>query len=77
MEGGATPGAIDATSLFTGETGKWRTVNIILKCYAGAKIDMSKVTAPVVVDASGPLVFTLSEARLLSDPNNSVCPGAK
>ncbi|WP_163827629.1 putative glycoside hydrolase, partial [Proteus vulgaris] len=24
---------IDATSLFTGETGKWRTVKILLKCY--------------------------------------------
>jgi hypothetical protein len=30
-----------------------------------------------VVDASGPLVFTLAEARILSDPNNSICPGAK
>lgn len=77
MEGGASTGAIDATSLFTGETGKWRTVNIILKCYAAANVDMSKVSAPIVVDASGPLVFTLSEARLLSDPNNSICPGSK
>jgi beta-glucosidase len=75
MEGGSNTGAIDATSLFTGKTGAWRTVNIILKCYRDAGIDMSKVTAPVVVDASGPLVFTLAEARILSDPNNSVCPG--
>ncbi|MES2442817.1 MAG: glycoside hydrolase family 3 N-terminal domain-containing protein [Pseudomonadota bacterium] len=77
MEGGDNKGTIDATSLFTGATGQWRTVNIILKCYASAKIDMGKVTSPVVVDASGPLVFTLAEARILSDPNNSVCPGAK
>lgn len=74
MEGTEGNGAIDATSLFTGQTGQWRTVNIILKCYAAAHIDMSKITAPVVVDASGPLVFTLAEARILSDPNNSVCP---
>jgi beta-glucosidase len=75
MEGGSNTGAIDATSLFTGKTGEWRTVNIILKCYRDAGVDMSKVTAPFVVDASGPLVFTLAEARILSDPNNSVCPG--
>lgn len=74
MEGAEGNGAIDATSLFTGPTGEWRTVNIILKCYAGAHVDMSKITAPVVVDASGSLVFTLAEARILSDPNNSVCP---
>ena len=77
MEGGANTGAIDATSLFQGKTGEWRTVNIILKCYAGAGVDMSKVTAPVVIDAAGPLAFTLAEARIVSDPNNSVCPGAK
>jgi len=75
MEGGDDTGAIDATSLFTGTTGQWRTVNVLLKCYADAHIDMTKVTAPVVIDASGPLVFTLGEARLVSDPLNSVCPG--
>jgi beta-glucosidase len=74
MEGAEGNGAIDATGLFTGATGQWRTVNIILKCYAGAHVDMAKITAPVVIDASGPLVFTLAEARILSDPNNSVCP---
>jgi beta-glucosidase len=75
MEGGDDTGSIDATGLFTGQTGAWRTVNVSLKCYADAHIDMSKVTAPLVVDASGPLVFTLAEARIVSDPANSVCPG--
>lgn len=77
MAGAEGNGAIDATSLFTGKTGEWRTVNIILKCYAAAHVDMTRITSPVVVDASGPLVFTLAEARILSDPNNSICPGAK
>jgi beta-glucosidase len=38
---------------------------------------MSAVSAPVVVTASDPLVFSLSDARIVSDPANSICPGAK
>ncbi|MBB4101046.1 glycoside hydrolase family 3 protein [Sphingomonas kyeonggiensis] len=68
---------LDATSLFTGETGKWRTVKILLKCYQRNGTDMSAVSAPVVVTASDPLVFSLSDARIVSDPANSICPGAK
>jgi beta-glucosidase len=64
MEGGENKGSIDATSLFTGETGKWRTVKIILKCYAQNGVDMSKVTAPFVVQATGPLVFSLADVRM-------------
>ncbi|MBO9712988.1 MAG: glycoside hydrolase family 3 C-terminal domain-containing protein [Sphingomonas sp.] len=77
MEGGANKGAIDATSLFTGQTGEWRSVNIFLKCYVQNGVDLTRVSAPFVIEASGPLVFTLAEARLVSDPNNSVCPGGK
>jgi len=68
---------LDATALFTGETGKWRTVKILLKCYQQNGTDMSAVSAPVVVTASDPLVFSLSDARIVSDPANSICPGAK
>ncbi len=75
MEGGGTPGGIDATSLFTGETGKWRTVKILLKCYQRSGLDMSKVTAPFAVQASGPLMFSVADVRIVSDPNNSICPG--
>jgi beta-glucosidase len=77
MEGGTNTGSVDATSLFTGPTGQWKTVNIILKCYVSAGVDLSKISAPFVVQASGPLTFTLAEARLVSDPNNSICPGTK
>jgi beta-glucosidase len=68
---------LDATSLFTGETGKWRTVKILLKCYQDKGADMSAVAAPLVVSASGPLAFSLSDARIVSDPANSICPGSK
>jgi beta-glucosidase len=75
MEGGANTGAIDATSLFTGQTGTWRNVKVFLKCYQSSGVDLTKVVAPFVVQASGPLVFSVADVRIVSDPNNSVCPG--
>ncbi|RYD96971.1 MAG: 1,4-beta-D-glucan glucohydrolase, partial [Sphingomonadales bacterium] len=77
MEGGANKGAIDATSLFTGQTDSWRTAKILLKCYVQNGVDLSKVTAPFVVRASGPLSFAVADIRIISDPNNSICPGQK
>ncbi|MEZ0243905.1 MAG: glycoside hydrolase family 3 N-terminal domain-containing protein [Sphingomonas sp.] len=74
MEGGTNTGAINATSLFTGQTGTWRTVKVFLKCYQAAGVDMNTVTAPFVVQASGPLSFTVADVRIVSDPNASVCP---
>ncbi|RYY23344.1 MAG: glycoside hydrolase family 3 protein [Sphingomonadales bacterium] len=77
MEGGNNTGAIDATSLFTGQTGTWRTAKIFLKCYVQNGVDLSKVTAPFVVTATGPLSFAVADIRIVSDPNNSTCPGTK
>lgn len=76
---GANPGTggIDASNLFRGPTGQWKTVNILLKCYQAAGVDMSAVAAPFVVEASGPLAFSLAEAQLVSDPLNSVCPAGQ
>ncbi|WP_333573780.1 glycoside hydrolase family 3 protein [Sphingomonas sp.] len=74
MEGGKNTGTIDATSLFTGKSG-WQTVNILLKCYQKNGVDVTKVTAPVVLQANGPFTLSLAEARIVSDPANSVCPG--
>lgn len=75
MEGGANTGAIDATSLFTGQTGTWRTANILLKCYQKNGVDLSKVVAPFVVQASGPLSVAIADVRIVSDPNTATCPG--
>ncbi|WP_413777342.1 glycoside hydrolase family 3 N-terminal domain-containing protein [Sphingomonas sp. S2-65] len=77
MEGGANTGAIDATSLFTGQTGSWRTANIALKCYAANGVDLTKVAAPFVIQASGPLTVSLADVRIVSDPATATCPGAK
>ncbi|MHA6718074.1 glycoside hydrolase family 3 protein [Sphingomonas sp. RS6] len=74
MDGGTPGGGIDATSLFTGKSG-WQTVNVLLKCYQSHGVDMTKVTAPVVIEATGPFAVSIADARIVSDPNNSVCPG--
>ncbi|WP_184088299.1 glycoside hydrolase family 3 protein [Sphingomonas xinjiangensis] len=77
MEGGTNTGAIDATSLFTGQTGTWRTANIALKCYQTNGVDLTKVTAPFVVQASGPLTVSIADIRIVSAPATAMCPGAK
>ncbi|MBO9621819.1 MAG: glycoside hydrolase family 3 C-terminal domain-containing protein [Sphingomonas sp.] len=77
MLGGATKGGIDATSLFTGQTGAWRTAKILLKCFQTNGVDLTKVTAPVAIEGDTPLSLSIADARIVSDPNNSICPGAK
>lgn len=76
MEGGTNKGAIDATNLFTGTTGSWRTAKILLKCYVENGVDLTKVNAPFVVRANGSLSFAVADIRIISDPNNSTCPAA-
>jgi beta-glucosidase len=77
MEGGTNNGAIDATSLFKGQTGSWRTAKIFLKCYQQNGVDLTKVSAPLVLQASGPFGLSIADVRIVSDPNASICPGAK
>ncbi|MDF7775285.1 glycoside hydrolase family 3 N-terminal domain-containing protein [Sphingomonas sp. AOB5] len=76
MEGGTNKGAIDATSLF-GTARGWQTAKVFLKCYTANGVDLTKVEAPFVLQATGPFVVTIADVRIVSDPNNSVCPGAK
>ncbi len=68
-------GKIDATGLFTGESGTWRTAKVLLKCFARAGADLHNVTAPVTIQANGPLQLSLADARIVSDPAGSTCPG--
>jgi beta-glucosidase len=75
MEGGTNTGAIDASSLFTGPAGTWRTAKVLLKCYQQHGVDLARVAAPFVVQASGPFSLAIADVRIVSDPNNSVCPG--
>lgn len=71
---GGTAGIV-ATSLFTGQTGSWRTAKILLKCYQQNGVVMSRILSPLVIEASGPLTLSIADARIVSDPTNSVCPG--
>jgi beta-glucosidase len=48
---------------------------VLLKCYQSSGIDMTKVVAPVVIAATGPFTLSIADARIVSDPKNSVCPG--
>lgn len=74
---GGGEGGIDATSLFTGQTGSWRTAKILLKCYQRSGVDVARASAPVAIRASGPLSISIADARVVSDPANSTCPGGK
>jgi beta-glucosidase len=40
-------------------------------------VDLTKVNAPLVLEASGPFGLSIADVRIVSDPNNSICPGAK
>jgi beta-glucosidase len=77
MDSRRTRGSIDATSLFTGPVGIWRNAKIQLKCYQRAGVDMARVTAPLVIEASAPLRVSIADVRIVSDPNNSICPAEK
>ena len=48
---------------------------MLLKCYQKNGVDVTKVNAPIVLQANGPFTLTLAEAKIVSDPANSVCPG--
>lgn len=77
MEGGTNKGSIDATSLFKGQTGTWRTAKVFLKCYQQNGVDLTKVVAPLAIEASGPFELSIADVRIVSDPNASICPGTK
>jgi beta-glucosidase len=68
-------GTLDVTNLIKGATpNEWRSVKIKLSCFqaAGAKVD--HVTAPFVVNTSGPFSLSLTEVRLASNEGDAICP---
>ncbi|PXA99471.1 1,4-beta-D-glucan glucohydrolase [Nostoc sp. 3335mG] len=73
MDGETKGGGIDATSLFA-KAGTWQTSKVFLKCYQSNGVDLARVTAPFVLQASGPFAVTIADIRVVSDPNSSVCP---
>ncbi len=67
--------AVDATGLFAAGP-KWRTVKIGLKCLRDHGADMKKVATMWSLTATGPFAISVADVRLVSDPSNTVCPGA-
>jgi beta-glucosidase len=47
--------------------GKYVRYGVPLKCFAAKGGDMSQVTAPFILETTGPADYSLSEVRLGSD----------
>ena len=47
--------------------GKYVRYGVPLKCFAAKGADMTKVTAPFILETTGPADYSLSEVRLGSD----------
>ena len=54
---------------------QWRTLRVRLSCFQTAGSDVSRVGTPFSLATSGTLQVSLSEIRLASHENDSVCPG--
>ena len=50
--------------------GKWRRLNVSLRCFAADGADMSAVTAPMRIEASGPFAISFSHIELVQDPGD-------
>ncbi|WP_308909203.1 glycoside hydrolase family 3 protein [Pseudokordiimonas caeni] len=65
---------LDAKPLFSANVGEWRTAKLSLSCFARANPGMQQVASPLVVTASGPFGISISDARIVTDPEGRVCP---
>jgi len=54
--------------------GEWRTIKVRLSCFRGAAEDLSAVTTPTWIAATGGLELSLAELRLAPNQNDGVCP---
>jgi beta-glucosidase len=70
-------GTIDLSPILTtAPLGEWRTIKVGLSCFraAGAKVD--SVQTPFALQASNAVTLSISEVRLASNENDTVCPAA-
>lgn len=67
-------GALPATAMFSRNVGQWQTATLKLKCFADINPGLTSVAAPLQITATGPFTVSLSDARIVSDPNASSCP---
>jgi beta-glucosidase len=63
--GAGCAGSVDFAETLGGvASGKWTTIGVPLKCFIKAGADVSKVNHPLVIDSSGKLDISLSQAKL-------------
>jgi beta-glucosidase len=74
--GAGCAGGLEAGSLFGGSDTGWRTAKVKLSCFRDAGADMARVTEPVVIEAEGPLMLRIEEARLAANTGDAACPSA-
>ena len=60
--------------LMSAPVGEWRELKVKLGCLRDAGVDMSGVSAPLVLTTTGPFALTLLSATLSSDPAGATCP---
>ena len=63
MEGASVPVTRTLTSA---SKNQWQTLNVPLRCFARAGVEMTKVTTPLVLRTSGRLTIAVSDIRLAS-----------
>lgn len=63
-----------ATALFSRKPGEWQTATISLKCFAAVNPGLKKVATPLRIVARAPFAVSIADARIVSDPNASICP---
>lgn len=68
-------GAVDLTSLFNAAPlGEWRSVKIRLSCFRDAGASLAAVETPFQLGTSGRFTVSVSEVRLASNENDTICP---
>jgi beta-glucosidase len=71
-------GAVDVTPLMAPlPDGGWRTLRIKLSCLRDAGADMSKVTSPLTLATDGRFSLEFTEARLVANEGDAICPPAR
>jgi beta-glucosidase len=70
-------GGVDVTPLLKpAPDGAWRTWKIKLSCLRDAGADMRRITSPLTLTTSGRLTLEFTQARLVVNEGDAVCPAA-
>jgi beta-glucosidase len=72
---GKTCASLDVSRLIgAAPVGQWRSVRIKLACFRGQGVDLSKVTAPLVLHTAGRFGLSFADAELVANSGGAVCP---